>query len=117
MPMKKKCYVTYYDVLGITPEADDRVVRAAYYEQARRWHPDRNPRTRQKSAQYFTRINRAYTCLRTKPQRQAYNRSLRKYIAEATPAANENMKNTHGFLPAIKEILWPFASAGEAHHG
>jgi curved DNA-binding protein len=32
--------VSYYDVLGVAPDADAAAIRRAYVELARRYHPD-----------------------------------------------------------------------------
>lgn len=36
---------TFYDVLGIPQDADNQVIKSAYYHMARLFHPDKNPET------------------------------------------------------------------------
>ncbi len=50
-----------YEVLGVSPTATAREIKAAYRKLAMRWHPDRN---RAKNAEaVFKEINAAYECL------------------------------------------------------
>jgi len=45
-----------FAILGVTPDADDAVVRAAYLELVRQFPPEQAP-------ERFTRIRAAYDCL------------------------------------------------------
>lgn len=51
-----------YTVLGVSVDADDEAVRAAYLELVRRHPPERDPED-------FARINRAYEALKTENDR------------------------------------------------
>lgn len=53
---------SYYDILGITPQSDQAVVRAAYKQLAKRYHPDRNPGDPE-AEEMFKKINEAYHVL------------------------------------------------------
>lgn len=114
---------TYYHILGISPRASDDDVRKAWRAQALRWHPDRNPRNRPQAQRMFILVNRAYTVLKTQPQRQAYNRILlassRREPGYARPAktGHASSRNDNGFIGTIKELLWPFAAHDGAQHG
>lgn len=133
--MKKKIR-TYYDVLGIGPDATDFDVRASYRALARIWHPDRNPMNRTEAEQRFQLIHKAYMFLKTAPQRDAYDRRLKaeamqKVIAgnakNTPPAREKNIQKLQrksrevsvprepGMLSKtivnLKEILWPIAPA------
>jgi curved DNA-binding protein CbpA len=46
-----------YEILGLTPEADDAAVRAAYLELVRRYPPDHHP-------QRFAAVSEAYQILK-----------------------------------------------------
>lgn len=105
---------TYYHILNVSPRASDDDVRRAWRTQALRWHPDRNPRNRAQAQRMFILINRAYTILKTRPQREAYNRQLLK--PPSSPNAGVR-RNNGGWTGAIKEILWPFTTNDGARHG
>lgn len=114
---------TYYHILGILPRASDEDVRRAWRALALRWHPDRNPRNKAQAQRMFVLVNRAYTVLKTKPQRAAYNRfllssSLRRQGSRHCPQPDSGLRrNNNGFLGVMKEILWPFALNAEVRHG
>jgi len=84
---------THYDVLGVETSAAPETLKAAYYDLARRYHPDRFRKadpsllTRLESA--FARITQAYDTLRDDDLRANYNAKLQarrkaQQIAEAT---------------------------------
>ena len=33
---------SYYDILGVTKDADTKQIKRAYRKQALKWHPDKN---------------------------------------------------------------------------
>ena len=75
-----KTATSYYDVLGADVEASPQTLKAAYYQLARRYHPDRFRRSeaslvaRVESA--FARITQAYETLRDEGLRASYNSKL-----------------------------------------
>lgn len=85
---------SHYDVLGVESSADAAELKSAYYNLARRYHPDRFRQTdstlltRMESS--FARITQAYDTLRDDQLRANYNAKLQarrkaQQIVEATP--------------------------------
>lgn len=65
----------YYGILGVLPNAEDIVIRAAYKALAQRYHPDRfNGRNDEANAR-MAEINEAYEILSNLPHRQEYDRA------------------------------------------
>ena len=62
----------YYDVLGVAPDAEDSKIKRAYYIQARKWHPDKNPSEEAKTK--FQAIGEAYQVLSDERLRSVYDR-------------------------------------------
>ena len=60
MPTTKK--TDYYRVLGIKRNADDKQIRQAFRELARKYHPDLNPDSNRAEAN-FKAVNEAYEVL------------------------------------------------------
>lgn len=71
--------MTYYEVLGIAPEASTEEVRKAYHQRSRAAHPDRGGSSEQQQ-----RVNEAYECLSDPMKRSRYDLSLG--VAEAEKA-------------------------------
>ncbi len=61
----------YYDLLGVTKNASDAEIKAAYRKQALKWHPDRNKAAG--SADKFKEINKAYEVLSNPQKKQMYD--------------------------------------------
>jgi curved DNA-binding protein CbpA len=61
--------VNPYDILQVSPKADDEVIRAAYRSLMQRYHPDKNPHDEQ-AAEKSASITQAYELL-SDPQRKA----------------------------------------------
>jgi curved DNA-binding protein CbpA len=66
--------MNFYAILGISPDADDDAVRAAYHHLARRYHPDRGLGS---SSEKFREVTAAYETLRDPQRRAVYDRGLR----------------------------------------
>lgn len=64
--------VNHYEVLGVSPKANQKEIKAAYYELSKRYHPDVNT----ESADSFRKITAAYEVLGNLKQRKLYDRGL-----------------------------------------
>lgn len=61
----------YYEILGISKNASDQEIKAAYRKQALEWHPDRNKSA--EATERFKQINKAYEVLSNPEKRQMYD--------------------------------------------
>lgn len=62
----------YYDVLGISSDADDRTIQKAYRRQALKYHPDRNP-DKPEAEEKFKEVAHAYEVLSDAEKRRVYD--------------------------------------------
>jgi curved DNA-binding protein len=63
----------YYKVLGLQPGADDKAIKAAYRQLARKYHPDVS---KEKNAEtQFKEVSQAYEVLKTAEKRAEYEES------------------------------------------
>jgi hypothetical protein len=62
----------YYDVLGVTPDAEESKIKRAYYLEARKWHPDKN--SSQEAKAKFQEIGEAYQVLGDEKLRAVYDK-------------------------------------------
>lgn len=65
----------YYAILGVTPSAEDVVIRAAWKALVQRYHPDRFTGSAEKANARVREINEAYSVLSDSVQRRAYDKS------------------------------------------
>lgn len=75
-----------YDVLGVSPDADQSEIARAYRRLARETHPDTQPDTPD-AAERFGRIARAYEVLADPDERRAYDRIRTEAQRHGTPDA------------------------------
>ncbi len=63
--------MNYYEILGVSKNATDEEIKAAYRKQALKWHPDRNksPEANEK----FKQINKAFEVLSDPKKRAIYD--------------------------------------------
>lgn len=67
--------MNYYDILEVSPNASDAVIRAAYKSLIQRYHPDKNPGVAS-SADRATLVVQAYAVLSDASRRAAYDSEL-----------------------------------------
>lgn len=73
----------YYKVLGVPRNASQEEIKKAYYELAKKYHPDRN-KGDSETAKKFTKIGEAYEVLSDQQKRQAYDYSGFSEFSSAT---------------------------------
>jgi curved DNA-binding protein len=72
-------YKDYYKTLGILPEADEKAIRQAFRQLARKVHPDVNPGNKEAEEKFKT-INEAYQVLSDVEQRKKYDQLRAQYL-------------------------------------
>ncbi|MEM1044781.1 MAG: molecular chaperone DnaJ [Pseudomonadota bacterium] len=63
----------FYEVLGVSRDADEKTLKSAYRKMAMKYHPDRNPDDDGAEAR-FKEVNEAYDALKDPDKRAAYDR-------------------------------------------
>ena len=84
---------TLYAILGVTPDADPDVVRAAYRALAKKYHPDVAGKF-QISDLAFRAIAEAYAVLSDVEKRRIYDASLDKLGANTARTFTDEVANT-----------------------
>mmetsp|Transcript_85535 Transcript_85535/g.191186 ORF Transcript_85535/g.191186 Transcript_85535/m.191186 type:complete len:692 (+) Transcript_85535:121-2196(+) len=80
----------YYEILGVDQNAEDDVIKKAYFKAALKWHPDKNPDNVEVATEKFKQIAEAHEILRDPQQRAAYDNELRHPRQEFTEAAGSS---------------------------
>lgn len=70
-------FVDYYAILEISFDATQESIRSAFYKQALKWHPDKNPGI--DTTNRMQQINEAYLILKDSEARQRYNSEYQKF--------------------------------------
>ncbi len=68
----------YYEILGVPPNADKKVIQQTYRHLARKYHPDVNPGDKEAEEKFKT-INEAYQVLSNTEQRKKYDELRAQY--------------------------------------
>ena len=67
---------TYYEILGVLPDAEDIVIRAAYRSLSQKYHPDKWTGDKKFSTERMSNINRSYEILSDSSKRAKYDDEL-----------------------------------------
>ncbi|HET9591045.1 MAG TPA: DnaJ C-terminal domain-containing protein [Anaerolineales bacterium] len=68
----------YYEILGVSPDADEKTIKQTYRKLARQYHPDVNPGNKD-AEEKFKAINEAYQALSNPEQRKKYDELRAQY--------------------------------------
>lgn len=71
-------YKDYYDILGVSRNADQQELKKAYRKLARKYHPDTNPDDAQ-AVERFKEVNEAYEVLSDPDKRSKYDQFGREW--------------------------------------
>ncbi|TNN80259.1 DnaJ subfamily C member 30 [Liparis tanakae] len=117
----------YYDILEVSPEANQTQIKTAYYKQSFVFHPDRNAGREHAKVRFFE-ISEAYTVLGNKALRKKYDRgvlSRSELIATAKPSAKDTGGPAAGEPPGTgqavvgadrQQVLFDFDKFIKAHY-
>jgi curved DNA-binding protein CbpA len=95
----------YYDVLGVSPTADDFVIKAAYKALAQRYHPDKfanNPRDAADAENKMRQLNEAYQILSDTAKRCDYDASLKQNQQQNSQQSSANSKQQADWQIALR---------------
>ncbi len=65
-------YKDYYEILGVSKDADEKEIKSAYRKLAKKYHPDLN-KDDDKAAEKFKEVSEAYEVLSDKDKRKKYD--------------------------------------------
>lgn len=78
----------YYKILGVSPDAEDIVIKAAYKALAQRYHPDKWVGNAEQANRKMVEINEAYAVLSDSIRRQLYDDEFLSDEAEVEDASH-----------------------------
>lgn len=90
-----------YGVLGISPDAEDIVVAAAYRALAQRYHPDKWRGSANEASVRMASINAAYAVLKDATKRAHYDRQRKSHSSYEPVSSNEK---EDAFNAALEEV-------------
>lgn len=92
----------YYDVLGVSPDADAEEIKRAYRQQARQHHPDSG----HGDVDRFREVQRAYEVLRDLVLRRAYDRQREKRgLSDTAPISLDLLQSRKYMQPLDGEQM------------
>src|SRR5687768_15191669 len=91
----------YYEVLGVGKAADEKALKSAFRNLAKKFHPDANPGD--KAAEHkFKEINEAYDVLRDPQKKAAYDRFGHQAFEMGMGGGG---RGPHGFRPEFNSSM------------
>lgn len=90
----------YYEVLGVSRDADDAAIKKAYRQLAKKYHPDTNPGDKEAEAK-FKEASEAYAVLSDAEKRRQYDNLDILHLKMEVPAAVALITATWEIFSAI----------------
>ncbi|NXA06480.1 DNJB8 protein, partial [Sapayoa aenigma] len=102
--------VDYYKIIGLQESASQDDIKKSYHKLALKWHPDKNPRDKEKAKKKFKEIAEAYEVLSDPQKRSLYDR-----FAEETRVYREVTASYNGFFGSHDVFSHQEEFFGERH--
>ena len=89
----------FYEVLGVSRNAQDKDIKKAYKKLSLKYHPDKNPNNKEEAEEIFKKISFAYGILGDAQKRKDYDTYGRDYVINggATAGSGGGSHNFRGF--------------------
>ncbi|MEA5502702.1 molecular chaperone DnaJ [Halotia wernerae UHCC 0503] len=100
----------YYEILGVSRDADKEEIKQAYRRLARKYHPDVNKEPG--AEERFKEINRAYEILSESDTRERYNRFGEAGVSGGAGVGFQDVGDMGGFADIFESIFSGFAGGG-----
>lgn len=106
----------YYDILGVTPDANQAEIKAAYIAKSKLYHPDNNPGKEGEAQQKFIKVVAAYKTLRSRRHRSEYDvdlenmlRAIRNESPLTPEQVEDKLKNREKY--GFWNVILPYGSS------
>ncbi len=111
---------THYQILGVEPKADFAKIKNAYFDLAKKYHPDHftglpDPDIRDKANHIFSLVNQAYDVLSNTDKRRNYDESLTR-TGSKFGKVEENLSERAVMLYKKAMTLYKSGKFWEASH-
>jgi molecular chaperone DnaJ len=100
----------YYEILGVSRDADKEEIKRTYRRLARKYHPDVNKEDG--ADERFKEINRAYEVLSEPESRSRYDRFGEQGVAGAAGGGYQDFGDMGGFADIFESFFSGFAGGG-----
>lgn len=95
----------YYAILGVSRTANPKEIKLAFHRKAREYHPDVSNRS--DADEMFSVLNKAYSVLKDKKKRQAYNLELMAEIFQEQIVEPARTRfSGFGYSSAVSDDDW-----------
>lgn len=86
--------MNHYETLQVSETASEEVIKGAYRYLAQRWHPDKNPDSKEHAEAQTRKINIAYSILSDKHARAEYDNELQRTRMKKESHTNPNERSS-----------------------
>jgi len=101
---------TFYQILGVQPDAEDVVIKAAYRALSQRYHPDKWAGDPKVGSDRMIELNRAYAVLSDAVQRQRYDDELSSSGEESVLSEDMNVEEILREVLSEQDLAWEVAT-------
>ena len=101
----------YYDLLGVSRDADPGALKSAYRKLAMQYHPDKNPGDGE-AEKKFKEISEAYEILSNDEKRQAYDTYGHEAFSQAGSGFSDGFSGFGSFSDIFEDFFGDFGGGG-----